>query len=84
MIIKKQIFSSKLIDDDNVLWKDLKDIQFEDNDVFEWKWVDDFTYHEYGYYSFEVVRYEDATDVEVKERMARYENYLELKKEFGQ
>lgn len=81
MIIKKRIFSAKL-DDDAILWKDLKDIPFQDNDIFEITWVDDFTHREYGYHSFEVVRYEDETHQEVIERLARYENYLELKKEF--
>ena len=82
MIIKKRIFSAKLDDDDAILWKDLKDIPFQDNDIFEITWVDDFTHREYGYHSFEVVRYEDETHQEVIERLARYENYLELKKEF--
>lgn len=83
MINKKIIFSSKLVEDDTILWKDIKDMPFQDNDIFEIQWVEDFKYHEYGgYHSFEVVRYENETYEEEIERLARYETYIELKKEF--
>ena len=78
-------------------WKDIKDFQFEDDDIIKIGWEEPF-YTENnsndGYYYAIVTRMVEETDDEYHKRMAnnakinedmkkkRYETYLNLKKEF--
>ena len=93
--IQKTIFSTQK--DNPFTWADIKNIQFEDDDVIEISWVgsshSDNDY--YGpYWSTEVSRMVEETDEQLQERIRekerndkwakekRYERYLKLKEEF--
>lgn len=80
-----------------ITWKDIKDFQFEDDDIIKIWWEEPF-YTENnsngGYYYAIVTRMIEETDDEYHKRIARnikmnedmkkkrYETYLTLKKEF--
>jgi hypothetical protein len=78
-------------------WKDIKHIQFEDDDEINIQYVEPY-YSENnswdGHYTAQVIRMVEETDEEYQSRMVkfeneqkrmkriRYESYLKLKKEF--
>lgn len=76
-------------------WGDIKHLQLEDDDVIHSCWVDDENFDYNGYWHGEITRMVEETDEQFVERQAnierdkkwakerRYENYLKLKKEFG-
>lgn len=89
---EKQIF----IGNNNRLlqWKDIKDLQLEDDDIIHSGWVDDEGFDHHGYYHVGIMRMVEETDEEFEKRIERnkryaeemkrkrYENYLKLKEEF--
>jgi len=96
--IKKQAELLRLTNNKNpITWKDIKNFQFEDDDVIHIGWEEPY-YSENnssdGYYYARVTRMVEETDYEYHQRIAqnvkinedmkkkRYETYLKLKKEF--
>ena len=93
--VKKLIFWCQK--DTEFTWKDLKHIEFEDDDMIEVQYVEPY-YSENeshdGYYRCQVTRMVEETDEEFEARInmfkkmaeeskkKRYENYLKLKEEF--
>lgn len=89
---EKQIFIGN--NDRLLQWKDIKNLQLEDDDTIHSGWVDDDSYDYHGYYHVDIIRMVEETDEEFKERIEqnkrssevmrqrRYENYLRLKEEF--
>jgi hypothetical protein len=93
--IKKEIFWKQ--SDNCFKWKDIKHIQFEDEDEIVSTYVEPY-YSENesndGHYLIEISRMVEETDEEYEKRMnkqkqneeflkqKRYENYLKLKEEF--
>lgn len=83
--IKKDIEDIQI--NDPITWKDIKDFQFEDDDIISIGYED-------GFYYCRVERMVEETDEEYEDRMERkrnsesmlkknrYEQYLRLKKEF--
>ena len=82
---------------ERILWKDIKHINFQDNDVIDIEYVDPIctTDHECdGYFCVEIIRLVEETDEEYNLRMdimcsrlenskkVRYAQYLKLKEEF--
>lgn len=77
-------------------WKDIKHIQFEDDDIIRAGWEDDDNFDHQGYWHGEITRMVEETDEQFARRQAdnerdakwakerRYESYLRLKKEFGE
>lgn len=89
---EKQIFIGN--NDRLLQWKDIKDLQLEDDDIIHSGWVDDEGFDYHGYYHVDVIRMVEETDEEFEKRIERnkryaeemkqkrYENYLKLKEEF--
>ena len=89
---EKQIFIGN--NDRLLQWKDIKDLQLEDDDIIHSGWVDDEGFDYHGYYHVDIIRMIEETDEEFEERIAqnkknselmkqrRYESYLRLKEEF--
>jgi hypothetical protein len=93
--VKKQIFFEQK--NEHFTWKDIKDIQFEDDDEILIQYVEPY-YSENnswdGHFSAEVIRMVEETDEQYQKRMKkseegkvhmrkmRYESYLKLKQEF--
>lgn len=93
--IKKEVFDIQ--SDKPITWKEIKDFQFEDDDVIHIGWEEPF-YSENnsydGFYFCNITRMVEETDDEYEKRIAegiryneelrnrRYEQYLKLKKEF--
>lgn len=93
--IKKDI--EDIQSDNPITWKDIKDFQFEDDDIISIGYEEGY-YSENnswdGFYYCRVERMVEETDEEYEDRMERkrnsesllkknrYENYLKLKKEF--
>lgn len=92
----KSIFKATR-DKEPFTWKDIKHVEFQDDDVIRAEWVEPY-YSENnswdGHWSIEIVREVPETDAEYAERIRdnevtramlkerRREHYLELKKEF--
>jgi len=93
--LEKNIFY--LTKDSSFRWKDIKHIQFEDEDIIRIEYVE--PHHSennswYGHFMAQVIRKEEETDEQFQERMKdierknkwekaqRYKNYLNLKEEF--
>ena len=98
--MSKQYKDKRILDkhlNEPIQWKDLKNIEFEDEDVIRAEYVEPY-YSENnswdGHYTLEVIRKVLETDEEYEKRLEsnkaynernrqlRYENYLKLKKEF--
>ena len=98
--MSKQYKDKRILDkhlNEPIQWKDLKNIEFEDEDVIRAEYVEPY-YSENnswdGHYTLEVIRKVLETDVEYEKRLESnktfnernrqlsYENYLKLKKEF--
>ena len=93
--IKKEVLDIQ--SDEYITWKDIKDFQFEDDDIVSIGWEEPY-YSENnswdGYCYCRVERMVEETDEEYEDRMERkratdallkknrYEQYLKLKKEF--
>lgn len=89
---EKQIFIGN--NDRLLQWKDIKDLQLEDDDIIHSGWVDDEGFDYHGYYHVDIIRMVEETDEEFEKRTdrnkraaeemkrKRYENYLKLKEEF--
>ena len=93
--VEKQIFYK--LKDSPWTWKDIKDIPFQDDDIINLNYVESH-YSENnswdGHYHGEIIRMVKETDQQYERRIAkteadkarskknRYENYLNLKKEF--
>ena len=93
--IKKEVLDIQ--SDEYITWKDIKDFQFEDDDIVSIGWEEPY-YSENnswdGFYYCRVERMVEETDEEYEDRMERkrnsesmlkknrYEQYLKLKKEF--
>jgi len=89
--IRENIFGKTL--NREVIWKDLKHIDFQDDDIIDIEYIEP-TSEDNGYFYVEVFRMIEETDAEYQERLKtmaetkkmleknRYERYLELKKEF--
>jgi hypothetical protein len=87
----KSIFYHNM--DEYPTWKNIKDLQFEDDDRIRISYEDPYE-SSYGGWNIEVEREMEETDEEHERRMEtkrwtgeilkkqRYENYLRLKKEF--
>jgi hypothetical protein len=91
----KELFNK--CSDNSITWKDIKDFQFEDDDIISIGYEEAF-YSENnswgGFYYCRVERMIEETDEEYEDRMERkrnsesmlkknrYEQYLKLKKEF--
>jgi len=93
--IKKIIFSKT--SDNNITWKELKHIQFQDDDIIICEYIEPectTKYEHDGYFDVEISRMIEETDEQYNQRMIekvktderlkqnRLERYLELKKEF--
>lgn len=94
--IKKEVFWSQK--NEHYTWKDIKHIEFEDDDIVQVQYVDPYyTENEShdGYFICEIIRMVEETDEQFEKRMKskermledskkrRYESYLKLKEEFG-
>jgi hypothetical protein len=93
--IKKEVLDIRC--DKQITWKEIKDFQFEDDDIVSIGWEEPY-YSENnswdGFYYCRVERMVEETDEEYEDRMERkkstdallkknrYEQYLKLKKEF--
>ena len=93
--IKKEVLDIRC--DKQITWKEIKDFQFEDDDIVSIGWEEPY-YSENnswdGFYYCRVERMVEETDEEYENRMERkrssesilkknrYEQYLKLKKEF--
>jgi hypothetical protein len=93
--IKKEVLDIQ--SDEYITWKDIKDFQFEDDDIVYIGWEEPY-YSENnswdGFHYCRVERMVEETDEEYEDRMGRkkstdallkknrYEQYLKLKKEF--
>lgn len=92
---EKQIFWDQK--NEPFTWKDIKDIQFEDDDMINISWVEPYYSEDNsydGHYHAEVVRLVEETDEQFQKRMAdiereekwakerRLQSYLKLKAEF--
>jgi hypothetical protein len=93
--IKKEVLDIRC--DKQITWKEIKDFQFEDDDIVSIGWAEPY-YSESnswdGYCYCRVERMVEETDEEFEDRMERkrstyallkknrYEQYLKLKKEF--
>ena len=93
--IKKEVLDIR--SDKQIIWKKIKDFQFEDDDIVSIGWEEPY-YSENnsydGFYYCTVIRMVEETDEEYENRMEikrntdsilkknRYEQYLKLKKEF--
>jgi hypothetical protein len=87
----KSIFFDQM--DEYPTWKNIKDLQFDDDDRIRISYEDPYE-SSYGGWNIEVEREMEETDEEYEKRMEnkkvtdeilkkhRYENYLRLKKEF--
>lgn len=89
-IIKKEIFSYERWSE--IKWKDIKHIQFEDEDIIEFDVCEQYP----GEYGFTVnivrlveetdeeliIRLQQESDAELKAKEKRYETYLKYKDEF--
>jgi hypothetical protein len=90
--VKKEIFSSTK--SSPFTWKDLKGIEFEDDDMIFLEYEDDDPNVPEGYFIAKVERFVEETDEEQRERIERsklsqeiskkmrYQTYLKLKEEF--
>ena len=90
--VEKQIHRGK--NDGPMLWKDIKHLQLEDDDVIHSAWVDDDNFDYHGYWHTEITRMVEETDEQFEKRQAdnernnrwaknqRYASYLKLKEEF--
>ncbi len=75
-------------------WSDIKHLELEDDDIIQSGWVDDDSFAYNGYWHGEITRMVEETDEQFEKRIAnnerdakwakerRYQNYLNLKKEF--
>lgn len=93
--INKELFNK--CSDNPITWKDIKDFQFEDDDIITIGWEEPY-YSENnsydGHYYCYINRYVEETEEEYSQRIEnnkifleelrkkRYESYLKLKKEF--
>ena len=93
--VEKQIFWKQK--DQPFTWKDIKHLEFEDDDQITLCWVEPY-YSENeswdGHFHAEVIRFVEETDEQYEKRVKRleedrkrlrenrYQNYLRLKKEF--
>jgi len=93
--IEKTIFTKHL--DNYITWKDLKHLQFQDDDIINIEYIEPMCTTDYehdGYFYLEVNRMIEETDEQYNKRMIetqkskdllkknRYERFLELKNEF--
>ena len=96
-ILKEKIIFSD-VQDDQIKWKDIKHIEFEDDDIIVCCYVEPFiTTNEQcpEHYAIHITRMVEETDDEYESRMntvkkfketakkLRYNTYLKLKDEFG-
>ena len=96
-ILKEKIIFSD-VQDDQIKWKDIKHIEFEDDDIIVCCYVEPFiTSNEQcpEHYAIHITRMVEETDDEYESRMntvkklretakkLRYNTYLNLKEEFG-
>jgi hypothetical protein len=89
---EKQIFVGH--NDKQMRWADIKHLELEDDDVIYSGWVDDDNFDYHGCWHCQITRMVEETDEQFEKRIAenkrnvevmkqrRYENYLNLKKEF--
>ena len=96
-ILKEKIIFSD-VQDDQIKWKDIKHIEFEDDDIIVCYYVEPFiTTNEQcpEHYAIHITRMVEETDDQYESRMntlkeyrettkkLRYNTYLKLKEEFG-
>ena len=89
ILIEKQIYWHRK--NRPIIWKDIKDLKLEDDDVIYSSWEEN---ESEGYWNGEIIRKVEETDEQYAKRQAdnerdakwakerRYESYLRLKKEF--